>query len=188
MYEHSRWVLDFSYYATGIDVFASGCPKAHTREALCCKSRNEYWRYFNSTKKSGELYRWSSLMLTNQLLHIHLIGHYYTIWLIWPFQYYYVSRVLEGLGKRLSSDENKISCWWHRWYCHIDDDHYVNIPVLVPALREAMSKSHDGGVYFGRWPGEMVPSMPKGLRVSYNVMYLYVLVTIWGRFTRGMLL
>ena len=43
---------------------------------------------------------------------------------------------------------------------------YANIPVLVPALREAMSKSADGGVYFGRWPGEMVPNMPNGLRVS----------------------
>ena len=30
-----------------------------------------------------------------------------------------------------------------------------------------MSKSHDGGVYFGRWPEEMVPSMPKGLWVSF---------------------
>ena len=44
---------------------------------------------------------------------------------------------------------------------------YVNIPVLTIALREAMKKSHDGGVYFGRWPQEMVPWMHKGLQVSF---------------------
>ena len=54
----------------------------------------------------------------------------------------------------------------YRWFCHFDDDMYANIPVLVPALREAMNKSADGGVYFGRWPREKVLSTPKGLRVS----------------------
>ena len=53
-----------------------------------------------------------------------------------------------------------------RWYCHFDDDHYVNIPALVPALREAMNKSSDGGVYFGRWPEEKTKKTPKGFRVS----------------------
>ena len=63
---------------------------------------------------------------------------------------------------------------FYRWYCHFDDDMYANIPALVPALREAMSKSTDGGVYFGRWPGEMVPGSPKGVHVSL----LHVLYTV----------
>ena len=44
---------------------------------------------------------------------------------------------------------------------------YVNIPVLTTALKEAMRKSHDGGVYFGRWPEEKVPWTPKGFHVSF---------------------
>ena len=54
-----------------------------------------------------------------------------------------------------------------RWYCHFDDDMYLNIPALVPALREAMNKSADGGVYFGRWPEEMITkSWARGDHVS----------------------
>lgn len=44
---------------------------------------------------------------------------------------------------------------------------YVNVPVLVAALREAMNKSADGGVYFGRWPAEKLPNKPRGIRVGY---------------------
>ena len=55
-----------------------------------------------------------------------------------------------------------------RWYCHFDDDMYVNIPALVKGLREALSKSADGGVYYGRWPKENVPNMPNGLPVSHD--------------------
>ena len=50
---------------------------------------------------------------------------------------------------------------------------YVNIPVLVAALREAMNKSADGGVYFGRWPEEKLPNKPRGMRVGYDT-YLHV--------------
>ena len=53
-----------------------------------------------------------------------------------------------------------------RWYCHFDDDMYVNIPALVKALREALNKSEDGGVYIGRWPKENMPTMPDGMPVS----------------------
>ena len=59
-----------------------------------------------------------------------------------------------------------------RWYCHFDDDMYVNIPALVPALREEMNKSADGGVYFGRWPEEMTRSTPNGWRVSGTTRYV----------------
>ena len=55
-----------------------------------------------------------------------------------------------------------------RWYCHFDDDMYVNIPALVKALREALNKSKDGGVYLGRWPKENMPKS-NGMHVSYIV-------------------
>ena len=69
-----------------------------------------------------------------------------------------------------------ILCYLLRWYCHLDDDMYANVPVLVAALREAMNKSADGGVYFGRWPEEKLPKNHKGLRVGCNtqsIMLLY---------------
>lgn len=53
-----------------------------------------------------------------------------------------------------------------RWYCHFDDDMYVNIPELVKALREAMDKSEDGGVYLGRWPKEVINYFVNGKLVS----------------------
>ena len=46
---------------------------------------------------------------------------------------------------------------------------YANIPVLIEALREAVNKSKDGGVYFGRWPKENVPKLPDGMPVSFIV-------------------
>lgn len=37
-----------------------------------------------------------------------------------------------------------------RWYCHFDDDVYVNIPVLMASLsRYDPFQDH---VYIGRWP------------------------------------
>ena len=53
-----------------------------------------------------------------------------------------------------------------RWFCHVDDDMYINIPELVKALREALNKSKDGGVYLGRWPKEKTPGTPNGVTVS----------------------
>ena len=44
---------------------------------------------------------------------------------------------------------------------------YVNIPALVKGLREALSKSEDGGVYYGRWPKENVPGS-NGYSVSHD--------------------
>ena len=61
---------------------------------------------------------------------------------------------------------HKLYTWIRRWYCHFDDDTYANIRNLVPALREAMIWSKDGGVYFGRWPKNMVPGQPNGAHVS----------------------
>ena len=43
---------------------------------------------------------------------------------------------------------------------------YINIPELVKALREALNKSKDGGVYLGRWPKEKTPGTPNGVTVS----------------------
>ena len=57
----------------------------------------------------------------------------------------------------------------NRWFCHFDDDIYANIPVLIEALREAVNKSEDGGVYFGRWPKENVPGLPHGMPVSFKI-------------------
>ena len=51
-----------------------------------------------------------------------------------------------------------------RWFCHFDDDMYVNIPKLTAALLNTGNASDDS-VYFGRWPGEVVP---KSLSRLYN--------------------
>lgn len=54
-----------------------------------------------------------------------------------------------------------------RWFCHFDDDLYVNVPVLVAALKKYRSESLSDGVYFGRWPGEVVGKPLKdGVKVS----------------------
>ena len=34
-----------------------------------------------------------------------------------------------------------------RWYCHFDDDEYVNIPVLMRTLHV-----HEDKLYLGYWP------------------------------------
>ena len=34
-----------------------------------------------------------------------------------------------------------------RWYCHFDDDEYVNIPVLMKTLHV-----HEDKLYLGYWP------------------------------------
>ena len=52
-----------------------------------------------------------------------------------------------------------------RWYCHFDDDMYVNIKELVPALREGLRRSKDGGVYVGRFPNDTIRSNLNGIRV-----------------------
>lgn len=37
----------------------------------------------------------------------------------------------------------------YRWYCHFDDDEYVNVPVLMRTLRV-----HKDKVYLGHWPSQ----------------------------------
>ena len=42
-----------------------------------------------------------------------------------------------------------------RWFCHFDDDMYVNVPQLVDALHEFTVKTSNksgGDFYLGRWP------------------------------------
>ena len=61
-----------------------------------------------------------------------------------------------------------------RWFCHFDDDMYANIPTLVAALSKTGNKTDDG-VYFGRWPGDVVlDRLKKGIKV-------YILVRLRGR-------
>ena len=38
----------------------------------------------------------------------------------------------------------------YRWYCHFDDDVYVNVPVLMRTLRV-----HKDKVYLGHWPSKL---------------------------------
>ena len=53
-----------------------------------------------------------------------------------------------------------------RWFCHFDDDMYVNIPKLTTALLNTGNASDDG-VYFGRWPGEVVlDRLKNGIKVT----------------------
>ena len=46
------------YAMIGMDVVATGCGIGHSKESLCCKASIEYWQYLNTTKESGELYRY----------------------------------------------------------------------------------------------------------------------------------
>ena len=65
-----------------------------------------------------------------------------------------------------------------RWFCHFDDDIYVNVPKLVNALRESTNQSSDVDFYFGRWPIEMI-KLKNGHPVSkLNKLLLARLYTI----------
>ena len=45
----------------------------------------------------------------------------------------------------------KSTIYFHfRWYCHFDDDEYVNVPVLIRTLCV-----HKDKVYLGRWPNRL---------------------------------
>ena len=60
-----------------------------------------------------------------------------------------------------------------RWFCHFDDDVYVNIPNLVSALRKVV-KGPDDGVYFGRWPANAVGKYLKdGVKVCVKLCYMH---------------
>ena len=45
----------------------------------------------------------------------------------------------------------KSTIYFHfRWYCHFDDDEYVNVPVLIRTLCV-----HKDKVYLGHWPNRL---------------------------------
>lgn len=47
---------------------------------------------------------------------------------------------------------------------------YANIPQLMSALRQSGNESDDG-VYFGRWPGDIVlDRLKKGIPVNFGSM------------------
>ena len=69
-------------------------------------------------------------------------------------------------------EEYPLHSFTDRWFCHFDDDMYANIPNLMSALRSTGNESDDG-VYFGRWPGEVVlDRLKKGIKVHVTCMYL----------------
>ena len=43
-------------------------------------------------------------------------------------------------------------CFRYQWFCHFDDDMYVNVPALGRLLRQYDPHKP---YYIGRWPGEV---------------------------------
>ena len=65
---------------------------------------------------------------------------------------------------------------YYRWFCHFDDDIYVNIPMLVAALQELelsteSNRTTGDDFYFGRWPVEAIrnPKLKNGYPVKIGL-------------------
>lgn len=51
----------------------------------------------------------------------------------------------------MQCQQQQLCLWWtNRWYCHFDDDVYVNIPMLISSLSTFDPDCEK--VYIGRWP------------------------------------
>ena len=63
----------------------------------------------------------------------------------------------------------------YQWFCHIDDDVYVNVPQLSHQLQQFDPHKP---YYIGKWPG-MARKNQSFVNVSNHAIYMHLLFTCW---------
>ena len=111
------------------------------RLPLCCKTGQEFEQYYKAVE-AGQRYRYIQGLRQSSLGALPN----------WTYNHFHITIPITSVSHLLPL---------LRWYCHFDDDEYVNVPVLMRTLRV-----HKDKVYLGHWPSEM-PRRQKKVMVSY---------------------
>ena len=70
-------------------------------------------------------------------------------------------------------DKLQFNCLIFRWFCHFDDDNYVNVPALVRKLKQF---DHNKDWYLGK------PSIPEPLEImdrEHNNVSIFIFIVLF---------
>lgn len=130
MFCFSRSPPSAFYWRAGAQLINTNCSAAHNRQALSCKMAQEYDAFIHSGKK------WGSCSFSGTHTHTHTWTHTHT---------------------QAVSDFKLVCC---RWFCHVDDDNYLNVDTLLKLLSQY---SHTQDVYLGR------PSLERPIQATEQI-------------------